>query len=73
MYSYHINCVKIVKNDNVILAPLTLAFGVYVMRKSNVFNDIRGSRKYEKVCKMTLEVRSQERKGHKQMWPVRIR
>jgi hypothetical protein len=56
---------------------MTLAYDAYAMKKSSVLNGIGGSRKGEKICKMTQEMGSQKRKGEKQMWtesePVRRR
>jgi hypothetical protein len=42
------------------LALLTLAYGEDTMKKLNVFNGIDGSRKGQKMCKMTQEVGSQK-------------
>jgi hypothetical protein len=61
-------CVKIGKS-----ASETLAFEqqlmVNALWRNRVFlNGIGGSRKGEKVCKMTQEVGSQKRKGQMQMW-----
>jgi hypothetical protein len=50
---------------NIKLAPLTLAYGEYAMK---ILNGIGGSRKGEKMCKMTQEVGSQKRKGQMQTW-----
>jgi hypothetical protein len=37
------------------LALLTVAYGEYAMKKSMFFNGIGGSRKGEKMCKMTKQ------------------
>jgi hypothetical protein len=47
---------KISKSANETLALLTVAYGEYAMKKSNVLNGIGGSRKGEKMCKVTQEV-----------------
>jgi hypothetical protein len=51
------------KSASETLALLTVAYGEYAMKKSSVFDWLGGSRKGEKVCKMTQEVGNQKRKG----------
>jgi hypothetical protein len=59
-------CVKIDKSASETLALLTLACGEYA-KKSVFLNGKGGSRKGEKMCRMTQEVGSQKRKGQMQM------
>jgi hypothetical protein len=60
-------CVKIGKSDSEVLALLTLAYDEYTVKESSVLNAIGGLRK-GKMCKMTQEVGSQNRKVQMQMW-----
>jgi hypothetical protein len=46
-------CVKIGKSGSETLALLTLAYGEDAMKKSSVLYGIGGSRKGEKMCKMS--------------------
>jgi hypothetical protein len=57
-----------VKIGSETLALLTRAYGEYCRRKVERFNAIGGTRKGEKMCKMTPEVGSQKCKGQLQMW-----
>jgi hypothetical protein len=50
------------------LAVLALAYGEYAMKKLGFLNGIGGSRKVEKMCKMTQEVGNQKRKWQMQIW-----
>jgi hypothetical protein len=50
------------------LALLTEACGEYTMKQSSVLNGRAGSRKGEKMCRMTQEVGSQKRKRQIKMW-----
>ena len=58
-------CVKIGKCASEMLALLTVAYGEHVMKKSS---GISGSRRGEKMCKMTQEVGSQKSNGQLKMW-----
>jgi hypothetical protein len=60
--------VRIGKSASETLAPITLVYDEYAMKKPIVFNDIGSSRKGEKMCKMTQDVGSQKGKGHMQIW-----
>jgi hypothetical protein len=55
-------CVKINGSAGEMLELLTLAYGEDILKNSNVFNGIGGSRKGE-LCKMIKEVGRQKRKG----------
>jgi hypothetical protein len=48
-------CVKIGKSASETTALLIIAYSEYAMKKSNVLNDISGSRKGGKMFKMTHE------------------
>jgi hypothetical protein len=61
-------CVKMGKSASEMLAPLTVAYGEYIMKKSSVFKFHRGSRKGEKLCNTNQEVGRQKRKGQMKMW-----
>jgi hypothetical protein len=61
-------CVNIGISASETLAVLALAYGEYAMKKLRFFNGIGGSRKVEKMCKVTQEVGSQNRKGQMQIW-----
>jgi hypothetical protein len=61
-------CVKIGKSTSKMLPLLTSAYGEYAMKKWSVFNDIGGSRKGVKMCKMIKDVGSQKFEGQMQMW-----
>jgi hypothetical protein len=47
---------KIGKSASETLAQLTFTYGVHAIKKSNVFECHGGSKKVEKLCKMTLEL-----------------
>jgi hypothetical protein len=59
---------KIGNSASETLAPLTLAYVEYGVKKSSVLNGTGSSRKGEKMSRMAQEVGSQKRKGQKQMW-----
>jgi hypothetical protein len=61
-------CVKSGKSVGKTLALLTVACGEYAVKESSVFECIGGSRKGEKICKVTQEVDIQKRKGQTQKW-----
>jgi hypothetical protein len=50
------------------LIVLTSAYGEYAMKKLRFLRGICGSRKGEKMCKMTQEVGSQNLEGQMQIW-----
>jgi len=60
-------CAKIGKSASETLDLLTVAYGVYDMKKSSVFEWHRQF-KGEKMCKATQKEGSQKRKGQTQMW-----
>jgi hypothetical protein len=60
-------CVKIGKSASETSALLTVAYCEYAM-KNSCLNDIGGSRKGKKMCKMTQELGNQKRKWQMKMW-----
>jgi hypothetical protein len=61
-------CAKIGKRASETLALLTVVYGEYTVKKLSVLNGTGGSRKGEKMHRVTQGVSSKKHKGQMQIW-----